>query len=369
MKRLALISASLLLCVADLSQAAEIGCNCAIRKGWCSGGAQVAGALIKFTSNTRQCSQITYHLGGQSATVTIKNASGTADLKSDAVPVVDFCTVCAAGNQTPAEIPVHAVPESDDVSTETPPDNAASTTADMGGKDTTARNALVAAPSVGVPAADINDGGEAPGQSYVAPGASADAGDRSNDADTGGLGQLQAEGAADEPASADVGDGDKTVDQLKALAAPTEDIIRAARARHERVAAAKAEKRRQQEARKTEERRRQLARQQAYARAAAAAHPPVYTQPARSYPSVNTSGEGEAFIGALVSGLTGVATARLNRPVYPLPPAPVVHFAAPAPARTIAPVYQPSKGSSFSVPDHCPGAMVVHDPITCKALH
>lgn len=77
--------------------AAEPGCDCRRRVGLCQAEARFEGAEILFTSQTEQCSRISFTAGGHEGAVTIRRGRGSVGFaapRADAQARVTACYVC-----------------------------------------------------------------------------------------------------------------------------------------------------------------------------------------------------------------------------------------------------------------------------------
>lgn len=84
---------------AGLSPAFADECDCARRVGLCQAEAAYDGAKISFTSQTEQCSRISFTMAEHSASITIQKGEGSAAFappgaQADAKVSVDGCYVC-----------------------------------------------------------------------------------------------------------------------------------------------------------------------------------------------------------------------------------------------------------------------------------
>lgn len=95
--RVAALVAALSLTAAAPLQAAN--CDCSRRVGLCQAEASYDGARLSFTSQTVQCSRISFSVNDQEASITIQQGEGSARFAAPGaardVPVsVDACFVC-----------------------------------------------------------------------------------------------------------------------------------------------------------------------------------------------------------------------------------------------------------------------------------
>lgn len=98
MSRLASATFALLLAFGQPPAFAE-DCDCSRRVGLCQADAAYDGAKISFTSQTEQCSRISFSMAEHSAAITIQRGEGEAAFAppgrlADARVSIDGCYVC-----------------------------------------------------------------------------------------------------------------------------------------------------------------------------------------------------------------------------------------------------------------------------------
>jgi hypothetical protein len=85
--------------VSASSPSSAADCDCSRRVGLCQAEARYDGARLSFTSQTEQCSRISFVIEDQAAAITIRQGSGSAPLTGARAPkdgyvAVEACYVC-----------------------------------------------------------------------------------------------------------------------------------------------------------------------------------------------------------------------------------------------------------------------------------